>query len=142
LLAGGALFVPLRSGVADANAPPTRQRELQQQRLEILKTLLQGQQELEKRGVPDATREIRQSILNAELDLCESAKDQVAFLEKRVEFAKDDESRVTKLHQQGVVSSSEIDLTKCKRLAAEIDVERAKNGERVPVARSASGQME
>jgi hypothetical protein len=145
LLAGGILFAPLRSGIAEAKAPSGRQRQLQEQRLEILKALLHRYQEHEKKSGDlnySGVKDLKLAILNAELDLCESAEEQVPILEKRVEVAREEEERTAKLVERKAVASTEIDFSRCRRLAAEIDVERAKNGERIPVARSTTGQME
>jgi hypothetical protein len=69
-----------------------------------------------------------QTVLRAELDVCETDKERIAVLEKLVILAKKQEDRAAETVKRGINSPTATLKARAKRLEAEIALERARIG--------------
>lgn len=121
---GDALGDPAKDGPGGN----TKVRELQKERLALLRQLADQLTAANKRGETSVASvlEAQREVLAAELELCETGKERFAVLEKRVELAKEIEKATEKAVEARAVSAADLLRAKANRLQAEIELEKAK----------------
>lgn len=126
----GLTSVPTPAAPTGKEAPPSseRLRELQQARVEALKSQLEGQFERMKIGKDpmvqylDCVRELTE----AELELAETKEVRIAAVEKMVKELTTAETETQQLLQAGLQTKQGVAQVKAARLKAEIQLERLK----------------
>ncbi len=121
LLAAGA-----PSGAAEGDSD--KAKALLKERLATVKLVADRLEAGYKAGsVPVAElMQAAEAVLKAELDLCETAKERVAVLEKLAEAAKRREGLVEKMVKAATATGTDMLRAKMSRLEAEIALERAR----------------
>jgi hypothetical protein len=111
-----------------APADETRVKELQKERLDILKKIVELKDQAFRHGeVPFLDRShAYQQMFEAELALCENDADRIKVREKMLEQAKGDEELVSRLARAGEVGPFDLPTVVAKRLTIEIELERLK----------------
>jgi outer membrane protein TolC len=104
----------------------TRLKELLKERVETLRKVVEivsQQYKLGGVGIGQVVQ-AQQSLLRAELDLCDSDKERIAVLEKLVSLMKDHEKIAAARFKSGDGRQGEALMAKATRLDAEIALER------------------
>ncbi|MBA4062552.1 MAG: hypothetical protein C0501_02375 [Isosphaera sp.] len=126
---------PPKAGNIPQDPPPKDQpggnakiRELQKERLAVLRQIADQTNTAYKGGqVPLTTvLEAQREVNAAELELCETHKERLIFLEKKVELAKDTEKNTEKLVQAHTAPQAHLLRARANRLQAEIELEKEK----------------
>lgn len=126
---------PPKAGNAPKDPPPKDQpggnakvRELQKERLAVLRQIADQTNTAYKGGqVPLTTvLEAQREVNAAELELCETHKERLIFLEKKVELANDTEKNTEKLVQAHTAPRAHLLRARANRLHAEIELEKEK----------------
>jgi outer membrane protein TolC len=127
MLCIGSLFDELKP-LAAAEQKDGKVKELLKERLATLKTLADLTVNDYKAGRVsfDRVHQAMRAVLDAELELCESAKERVTILEQAVKLAKEFETVAEAQFRIGKVTQSDVLLAKVNRLDTEIALERAK----------------
>jgi hypothetical protein len=109
-------------------AKETKVQSLLKERLAVLRELAEELKEQSKKGTvsPLPAMRANQQVFKAELELCETAKERVAVLEKGVETAKELEKLVASHVESGALPKGNLQSARVERLDAEIALEREK----------------
>ena len=109
-------------------ADEARVKELQKERLDVLKKIVELKDQAFRHGeVPFLDRShAYQQMFEAELALCDNDADRIKVREKMLEQAKEDEELVSRLARAGEVGPFDFPTVVAKRLAIEIELERLK----------------
>jgi hypothetical protein len=112
----------------DQGRKPSKLQTLLKERLEILQRRAEKMKSLRKVNAV-SEEEVWQANLRlckAELDLCETARDRIAVLEKIATICKQKEEHIAQLVKQRSVAFAAVDDAHLERLEAEIALEREK----------------
>jgi RNA polymerase sigma factor (sigma-70 family) len=110
---------------------PSNSSKLQallKERLEAVRKIADRVQQLNKVNAAslEEVRQANRRVYQAELDLCETAKDRVAVLEKIAKVYREEEEYLSQLGKQGAASQGVVLEATVSRLEAEIALEREK----------------
>lgn len=106
----------------------TRIRELQKERLALLREMADQTNTAYKGGQTPlaAVLEAQREVNAAELELCETNKERIAVLEKKVELAKEAEKATEQQVRARVSTQASLLRARANRLQAEIELEKEK----------------
>src|SRR5262245_2409386 len=113
---------------AKAAATGTKQKELRKERLAVVRAIAKLATEAYKAGTGtyDEVQEATRTVLQAELEQCDSDKDRVAVLEKFAAEARKREEHAGQVSKTGQAPIRTALKAKADRLQAEIALEQAK----------------
>jgi hypothetical protein len=128
----GLTSVPTPAAPTGKEAPPSseRLRKLQQERVEALKSQLDGQFERVKIGKDPMVQYLNcvRELAEAELELAETKEARLAAIEKMVKELTTAEADTLQLQQAGLQTEQGVAQVKAARLKAEIQLEKLKLG--------------